>query len=129
MKVYIASKFKDKEKVKKLNKLFREKGYELSGDWTNHVQVRPYNKEPKRSKDYSIEDAAAVKDSDIFILLTNEEGGTGSSTELGVAISSNLILGKPKIYVVGEHVGVNMFYFHPSVNKKKTIEELLKELK
>lgn len=128
MKIYIAAKFKDKEKVKKLNKLFKKKGYELSGDWTDHVQVKPYDKEPKRSKTYAIKDINASKNCDVFILLTNEAGGTGMSTELGAAIASHLLMKKPKIYVVGKHMGVNMFYFHPSVYQRKTIEEVLKEL-
>lgn len=128
MRVYIASKFKDKDKVKKLNKLFKKKGYELSGDWTDHVQVKPYTKEPKRSKAYANEDINASINCDVFILLTSKEGGTGSSTELGAAIVSYLLVKKPKIYVVGKHMGVNMFYFHPSVNRRKTIDEVLKEL-
>ena len=128
MKVYIAAKFKDKEKVKKLNELFKKKGYKLSGDWTDHIQVSPYNKEPKRSTAYAIEDMNGAKNCDVFILLTNEVGGTGSSTELGAAILSHILFNKPKIYVVGKDIGVNMFYFHPSVNQRKTIEDVLKDI-
>jgi hypothetical protein len=128
MKIYIAAKFKDKDKVKKLNAFFKKKGFKLSGDWTDHVQVKPYDKEPKRSKEYAIEDISSSINCDVFIVLTNEDGGTGCATELGAAIGSYLISKKPKIYVVGKHLGVNMFYFHPSVNRGKTIDEVIEEL-
>jgi hypothetical protein len=71
-------------------------------------------------KKYSTEDITGVLNCDVFILLTNKEIGSGSSTELGAAIALNASSKKPKIYVVGKAIGKNIFYFHPCVNIRKT---------
>lgn len=128
MKVYVAARFFDKEKVKEIYKRLKSDGHELSADWTWHVNSKPYSDNPKRCEEYSIEDLNGIINCDVFILLTNKETGAGTSTELGAAIALNVSSNKPKIYVVGEHIGNNMFYFHPSVNIRKTIEEVYKEL-
>lgn len=128
MKIYVASRFENKDKVKKINKLLIEKGYELSGDWTNHVYTKPYDKNQQLSKNYSKEDMQAVLNADVFILLTNKKPGIGSTTELGAALALFLSKGKPKVYVVGENLDGNMFYYHPQLNLRKTIEEVLEEL-
>ncbi len=129
MKIYVAVRFHEREKVKEIYKLLQEKGHELSADWTWHINSKPYSDNPKRSQGYSIEDMDGVKNCDVFILLTNELTGAGTSAELGGAIMSRLLAGKPKVYVVGKHIGNNMFYFHPSVNIRKTVQEVLEELK
>lgn len=128
MKFYVAGRFSNKDKVRKINKLLLEKGHQLSGDWTSHEQVKPYDKEPSRSMTYSIEDMNAIVNCDIFILLINKEAGIGSSTELGAAIALNIKSGKPKIYIAGKNISNNMFNFHPSVEVKETIYEVVESL-
>lgn len=123
MKFYVAARFSDKNKVKEINKLILDKGYKLSGDWTDHVKTDSYEKQIERSRKYAIEDVDAVINCDVFVLLLNEKGGTGSSTELGIALALN-----KKIYAIGDHIGNNMFNFHPLVNQRNTIEDVLKEL-
>lgn len=125
MKIYVAGRFEDKVKVKKLYRIIKKNGHEISADWTNH---KPYKKYPELAKGYTIEDINGVKKCDVFILITNGKPGVGSAIELGVAMHSYLTLSKPKIYVVGEFKNDNMFYYHPSVQRRKTIEEVLKEL-
>ncbi len=128
MKIYIATRFERREEVSKLFQILKENGHEVSGDWTTHKPIKPFFEENKElSEEYSIEDIEAVKDSDVFILLS-DAGGTGMYVELGVAILSNINLGRPKIYIVGEHNTRNMFFFHPSVNRKKDINDVIKEI-
>ena len=45
--------------------------------------------------------------------------------ELGAAIASNLLTGKPKIYAAGEHNSRSMFYFHLSVERFSSAEDVL----
>lgn len=124
MKFYVAGRFSEKEKVKEINKLILDEGFELSGDWTDHIGSDDYGKTAERSREYAIEDIEAVKDCDVFALLLNEKGGTGSSTELGVALALD-----KKIYLVGDHIANNMFNFHPAVIHKRSIEEVLDEVR
>lgn len=127
MKIYIAARFDKKEEVRGLQKMLSEKGHEISADWTLHKPIKPYDQNQEIAASYAIEDVDGVKDCDVFILLT-DEAGTGMYVELGVAILSHLQSGKPKIYAVGERISRSMFYFHPSVNRRENIGQVLKEL-
>lgn len=129
MKVYVAARMFEKDEVLRMYKLLKKAGHEISADWTWHKNIKPYDQNPETAKDYSIEDMNGVIDCDVFILVTSESPGTGSAGEFGAAILSNLKLGKPKIYVVGQYIGNNFFYFHPAVVRKNTIDDVLKELK
>lgn len=127
-KIYIANQFNKKKDTCKLYKLFEDKGCEISSDWTKHKPITPYNENSELAKQYSIEDMAGIKNSDIFIAISNEEGSTGVHVELGIAILSNIQFGKPTIYVIGDYISRSMFYFHPSVNRRKSIDEVLNEI-
>ncbi len=127
MKVYIAARFEKKQEVRDLYKRLEELGYETALDWTWHKPIKPYEDNCEIAKEYSVEDINGARNCDLFILMTNE-AGTGMYVELGAAISSNLEHGKPRIYVVGDYTSRSLFYFHPSVNRRKTIEDILKEI-
>lgn len=129
MKIYVAARFFDKEKVKEVYKRLKADGHEITADWTDHVNPKPYEKNRKMCEEYSIKDINGVLNCDVLILITNEIAGAGSSTELGAAIALNLSFKKPEIYVVGEYINNNTFYFHHSVNIRKNIEEVYRELR
>jgi len=126
--VYIAARFGLKDEVKNMQKQLHELGYETIADWTDHQLIKPYEKNVGLSKEYAIEDIDAAKDCDIFILMS-DDSGTGMYVELGAAIASHTEKGTPKIYVVGENKSRSMFYFHPSVNRIDTFDEVLEDVK
>ncbi|MEK9207501.1 MAG: hypothetical protein AAB922_03405 [Patescibacteria group bacterium] len=75
-----------------------------------------------------MKDMDGVRNSDIFVLLTNEDG-IGMYVELGMAIMSKIHKGKPRrVYVIGNKLGRSMFFFHPSVRRRKTIEDVFLDL-
>ncbi len=127
MKIYIAARFGKKQEVRNLYELLKERGHEITLDWTTHEFIKPFEDNQEIAEKYSVEDIEGVRNSDVFILLT-DEAGTGMYVELGAAIFSNIEFGKPKIYVIGEYTSRSMFYFHPSVNRRKSIEEVLEEI-
>src|SRR3989344_106024 len=124
MKFYIAARFDKRDEVKELHKVIIETGHEIVGDWTGHQPIKPYDKNQDMAKEYSVDDINSAKDADVFIILS-DEAGTGMYVELGAAIASNLLIGKPKIYAVGEHNSRSMFYFHPSVERFSSVEDVL----
>ncbi|MEK6903192.1 MAG: hypothetical protein AABW64_00920 [Nanoarchaeota archaeon] len=127
MKWYIAARFGLKEKVREIHGLLRKRGHEVLGDWTNHIPIKPYQKHTDLASDYSIEDVNAVKECEVFCLLS-DEAGTGMYVELGVAILSNMLQKKPDVYVIGEQNTRSMFYFHPAVNRRATIDDVIAEV-
>ncbi len=69
-----------------------------------------------------------VRNCDVFILITDKGKGSKCYVELGAAILLNLLQEKPKIYIVGEQNSESIFYFHPCVNRRENIEEVLAEI-
>jgi len=128
MKFYIAARFAQKAKVRKLYKVLKCKGHSITTDWTLHKNLKPYDENGEIAKEYAIEDMNGVINSDVFIFITSEITGSGSAGELGAAILSQVKLGKPKIYVVGKHMGNNLFYFHPAVVRRNSIAKVLQEI-
>ena len=128
MKIYIASAFTEKERVAQLFERAKGLGFEIAGDWTIHRLVKPYEENKEISKQYAEEDISSVRNSDVFILLSNQEGSTGAHVEFGAALALAKEKGKPKIYVVGDHTSRSLFYYHHLVNIRKDIEDIFQEL-
>ena len=129
MKVYVASRFNNQEKVKEIYEKLIENGFEITVDWTKHKKVKPYEKNSKLAKKYSKEDIEGVRDSDVFILLTTQKPGKGMFVEMGAAVILNILIGKPKIYIIGDYNNQSLFYFHPNVKRLKTIEDAIEDIK
>ncbi len=125
---YVASRFALKEQVRKIYSQLEELGYSISHDWTQHKSIKPYLENQEYAEEYAIADIDGARKSDLFIILT-DENGTGMHSELGAAIDHILEFGKPIIYAIGPHLNSSIFFFHPSVKRRKTIEEVIKELK
>ena len=125
---YVASRFALKNEIRKIYSELKKLGYQIHGDWTEHQPIKPYEKYPELSRDCSIEDLDFARKSDLFILISDEEG-TGMHTELGAAIDHYLEFKKPIIYVIGKHLSASMFFFHPVVRRRETIEQVVEELK
>ncbi|HLD56702.1 MAG TPA: hypothetical protein VJA47_00240 [archaeon] len=128
MKIYVAAKLENKESVKGAHRKLADKGHEITHDWTEHKDIRPYDKNRDMAVEYSTHEIKAVKDSDVFILLSEKDGGTGMHIEFGMALILNKLFGKPKVYVVGQANSRSTFYFQDCVKRAETLEEVLKEL-
>jgi len=127
MKFYVAARFGLKDQVRGIYKTLQDKGHEIIADWTEHKPIKPYDENQNLSRDYSIEDIDAAMSCDVFIFISSD-AGTGMYVELGAAIANNIKSGSPKIYAIGEHIARSMFYFHPSVIRKNTLEEVFEDL-
>jgi len=125
---YVASRFAAKERVKEIYSELEKMGYSIPGNWTNHQPIKPYEKYPELSEEYAVTDLDFARNSDLFILIS-EGAGTGMHTELGAAMDHFLEFKKPIIYVIGEHLDSSMFFFHPAIKRKQTIEQVIEELK
>ncbi len=56
-------------------------------------------------------------------MLFTDQAGTGMHTELGVALAEN-----KKVFVIGKHLNTNIFFFHPSIKRLNSINDLVKEI-
>ncbi|MFC1753897.1 hypothetical protein ACFL96_11000 [Thermoproteota archaeon] len=124
---YVSAKWQLVDEVRRAFALIQEKGHHITEDWTTHESVKPYDKEPETSARFAELDLTGVLESDVFIHLSDGKG-TGKYIELGAAMASFVYIGSPRIYIIGENNNESQFYMHPSVNRKKTVEEVLKEI-
>jgi len=125
MKIYIAAPFEKTEHVKEIHRMFMREGHQISADWTLHKPLKPYDQNPEMCMEYAIEDMDGVLNSDIFVVIATGNS-TGHKIELGAAIASRLLRGKPKIYMVCKRESI--FHFHPAINHRESIKEVLEEI-
>jgi len=126
VKFYIAARTGRKEEVAALKSVIEKRGHSLAVDWMRHGNIKPYLENRGKAELHAIEDAQGARNCDVFILLS-DEGGKGMYVELGIAIASHLETGKPKIYAVGEFNDSVIFFFHPAVMRKRTMQEVLSD--
>lgn len=117
MKFYISAKWELRNVVAKMQKHLIKKGHTITTDWTNRAYSRDYDKNPKQSSEYSLEETNAILNSDILIHLS-DFNGKGKYVDLGIALAGNNLQGKPLIYVVGTKANESQFYFNPAIKRK-----------
>jgi len=127
MKFYIGARTTHREKVKEIHNLLKEKGHEITVDWTNDPSLKPYEENLEASKKLAENHINGIMSSDVTIIISDKEG-TGIYVELGTAIAQNLIKGKPHIYVIGKDISGSNFYLHPTIKHKENIQEILLDM-
>lgn len=126
LKVYVAAKFSDKERVRGVYAQLRAAGHHITAEWFDHKPTTPFSENKELAEFYAQKDINGVLAADIFILLSHAEPSMGASAELGAAIASYIHFGKPKVFVVGPHFDVNFAFYHPCVQRVASVEEVIK---
>ena len=130
MKFYISSLFAEKDRVRQIYKKLEAQRHEITVDWTLHDGVSLEERDEKADVvcKYAEKDVNGVIERDVFVILTEPLGGRTQYAELGVAIMFNLTFGKPQIYAVGEEVNQVTFYYHLTVKRLESIDEVLDDV-
>lgn len=126
MKFYIASRVKNKELVESIHQRLTILGHETLSTWVGEKNMTPYEDHVEEAQKLAIQCINAVKECDVFVLISDDTG-SGMYTEMGVALSRSAE-NKPKIYVIGDYVNRSAFFFHPSVKRFESIDQVFKDL-
>lgn len=131
MKIYIATKFENKQGFNDMRDILEASGHEITTDWTKHTyensEGMPYGEFLVKCAN---EDFDGVFKADGLVLLPNEKGGA-HFTELGVAMCLAYRCDYP-IVVVGFDKNVharNIFYSHPAITHVKTMADVPEALR
>ncbi len=128
MKIYVAAAFSRKDDVRRVYQELQVAGHEIALDWTMYEDVRPYAEHAAEASRQTEKAMAGVKDADALLFLADgSAGGRGSFSELGGAIILKIMTGKPDIYVIGD-LHESAFFFHPAVERRSTLEEVLRDI-
>lgn len=95
MRVYVAAKFEDKERVRALYAKLRAAGHEITHDWTFETEEGMSGERLEHYlRDCAEDDLEGVSTADIFLMYPHEQG-KGEYVELGAA----LVFGKPIVTI------------------------------
>jgi hypothetical protein len=130
MRVYVAATISDRENVRHLYRCLTELGHTVTVDWTHSAPIPILERERNASycQKVAVEDFAGVMNCDVFILLADPAEGRGKYVELGAAMGSAAKTGSPTIFVLGQEVNQSIFYYHPLIKRRTSLETLLAEL-
>ena len=128
MKWYIASRFKHRDKVRSIIKSLENKGHTFVYDWTNIEDLSPFRENSERCKKIAEEISSALRDVDVFILIS-DSGGTDMFIELGIVISNWITKKNIRIYVVGKHNKRSLMQLHPAVIHVDSIKDVFSKEK
>jgi hypothetical protein len=98
-------------------------------DWTALPGI-PSDERNLRPDDVSaiaVRDLDGILKAEVFILLASVPEGRAKYAELGAAIMSAVQTGKPRIYVLGEDPVHSVFFFHPTVNRMTSLDDILND--
>lgn len=105
MKIYVAAKFEEAQRVQRVYETLRARGFTITHDWTTE-DASLYEGEAKLAykRQCAINDYHGVKNADAMLVL-NHALLYGGAAEMGMAIA----LEKP-VYVVGSDIRENIFF-------------------
>ncbi|MGM7701830.1 nucleoside 2-deoxyribosyltransferase [Pseudalkalibacillus sp. Hm43] len=83
MKFYVASSFKNVDKVRQVSKMLKSKGYIHTFDWTKNIKASTL----EDLKQIGQQEKNAVSEADFIVVLL--PAGKGSHIELGIALGLN----------------------------------------
>lgn len=119
MKLYVAGKFGDKEKIAAAIKKLEALGHTITHNWTLDHKFRGKNEEAQA-------DASGVMKAEALVVFMDDINYPyrGSWTEIGIALGSGI-----PIYMVTTsefQIGQkNVFFHHPSIKKMWTFPEVI----
>jgi hypothetical protein len=115
--VYVAGKWSEREKARKVMKELNDRGYAIAVDWTTHEH-------PDMFKEYVLEDIEAIKSSDILLACMWNKNifYKGAWIEIGVALGLD-----KKIIIIGEEVS-GIFLSHPNISIAKDLETAIEKI-
>jgi len=125
MKFYVAARFVKKEVVRELYKKIEGLGHEITVKWTEQESLKPYEENQGKVQECVDADIEGVRTADVVIVLSEvATDARGMYIELGIAMLSNILNGSPKIYALVEDGSYSAFYFHSSITRVSSLEEI-----
>jgi nucleoside 2-deoxyribosyltransferase len=122
MRIYVASKFENKDAVREAMQKVRERGHIVTHDWTNEDETQ-YVRVPARHdrymRDCAQADVDGVRTAGLVIVL-NHPQGKGMFVEMGIAIA----LGIP-VALIDADAARCIFFHLPLVQRFESVDQAL----
>ncbi|WP_309322674.1 hypothetical protein [Actinomyces stomatis] len=128
MRVFVSGQFKEKRRVREAFQVMEAAGHVITYDWTRTEALeKPYSLYSVEASRRAREDINGILSADTFVLMSdNRECGKGMYVELGAALAMAELRSKQiRVYIVGPMNHESIFYYHPLVVHKETLEEVV----
>lgn len=117
IKIYLASKWENREAIKNMMSYIIGHGFKITTDWTTHTDF-------SQSQLYSMIDLDGVKDCDVLIVYAPTKlPYKGTYVELGIALGLD-----KDIYIIGNGIDECVFSKHPNIKKNNSISSVVKDI-
>ena len=123
MEWYFASRRRHKEFIDKIVNFLESQNHSVVYEWSKLGRLKPYHKNSDKSSLVAREIGNALKDVDIFVLIS-DEAGTDMFIELGIVIREWMQNKKIKIYIVGKFNDRSLMHHHPSIKRVNKIRDV-----
>ena len=123
MKWYFASRMRHKEAIDNIVNFLKSQNHKVVYEWSKLDSMKPYPENSNQSSLVAKEISVALKDVDIFVLIT-DEAGTDMFIELGIVIGRWLDNNKTKIYSVGKFNDRSLMHFHPAIKRVDKLRDV-----
>jgi hypothetical protein len=136
MKIFVSGQITDLDNVRMVQSTLVAAGHTITHDWTrNETGDKMLAGDAAKLADIAETgrraelDIQGVIDCDAYVACTsNDKAGKGMYAELGAALALNSTTSSPKIYLLGPLNHMSVFYFHPSVVRLDSVDELIQAL-
>lgn len=127
LKFYVASSIKNKDNVQKIFALLVDEGHQVTTDWTLTDDIPEEDRSTRRDyiRTLAKRDFEGIRESDVFLMLSEPSEGRSMYVELGVALASYEAVGRPAVFILGSRNNQSVFYFHAAVQCVGSLEEML----
>ena len=126
MKYFVSGSIADKSRIQDIYRKIKDAGHSIVHDWTLTDDMDDKLKSRDEAGERIEKDIDGVLEADIYVIDTdNERPGKAMYAELGAALASYKLVGKPIVYTIGPLNHLSVAYLHPDVTHKDTIEEIL----
>lgn len=129
MKVFVSGQIGEKGRVRQAFAKLSEAGAQVTHDWTQTDDLSDKLAASDESGRRAAKDIDGIVDSDVYVLLSNNVNvGKGMYAELGAALALNQLRGRPDVYVVGRMNHLSIFYLHPAVRQRASLDDVIGEI-
>lgn len=126
MKIFVTGQWDSREEIQDIYKKLQAKGHMITHDWTVTDSIGDHKDNNTEAGLRAAKDLDGVIAADTYIFVANHsKPGRAMYAELGAALASSQLVGRPKVYVIGKLNYPSVFYFHPSVTICETIDDVL----
>jgi len=126
MKWYFSSRTRHRQLIKRITRLLKSQGDRVVFDWASLPLLEPYKNNQKKSSEVADKIGKAIKEADIFVLISDPEG-TDMFVELGMAIIYAGSNKKMRIYAIGKDNKRSLMCLHPKIIHLDNLEELFEK--